>query len=95
MIIVDDAHHFFLVALFVLAGTLPLFIYRIIRGPHIFDRLIGLNGIATKSILFLIFAGALIGQTEMIIDICLGYGLINLVGALAIGKYFEVKGLEE
>lgn len=84
---------FILVSLFVLFLSVPAFLYRIIKGPNIFDRLIGLNGIATKSILFLLLLGCYMGHLEMIIDICLGYGLINLVGAVAIGKYLEKKGL--
>jgi len=72
-----------------------MYLYRIIRGPDVFDRLIGLNGIATKAVLFLVLFGAMEGQLDMLIDIGLGYGLLNLVGAVAVGKYLEKKGLQE
>jgi len=81
----------FLIALLCLCVLLPVYLYRAIAGPTVFDRLIGLNAIATKSILFLVLIGALTGQTGAFIDICLGYGLLNLVGALATGKFLEHK----
>jgi len=84
--------HFYLIAIFLLCALLPFYIFRAVRGPNVFDRLIGLNGIATKAVLLLILVGAQQGQIDMFIDIALGYGLLNLVGALAVGKYFERKG---
>ena len=74
---------------------IPISLYRAVKGPDLFNRLIGLNGIATKSILILIFAGAYTGQLDMFIDIGLSYGMLNLVGSVAIGKYLERKGIKE
>lgn len=81
------------IAVFILIALLPFFLYRAVRGPDVFDRLIGLNGIATKSILLLALIGAAMGELEMFLDISIGYGLLNLLGALAVGKYLEEKGL--
>ncbi|MBU3759114.1 MAG: pH regulation protein F [Candidatus Omnitrophica bacterium] len=81
-----------LAALAAILALFPVFLYRAAKGPTIFDRLIGLNGIASKSILLLVLIGAVTGHTGMFIDLSLGYGLLNLVGALAIGKYLESKG---
>jgi len=86
---------FWLGSLFALAALIPFYLYRAIAGPTVFDRLIGLNGIATKAILFLILIGVFNGQLDMFIDIGLGYGLLNLVSSLAVGKYLERKGLKE
>lgn len=83
---------FFLVTLFVLSALIPIYIFRVIKGPSVFDRLIGLNGIATKAILFIILIGAYLGQLDLLIDIGLGYALLNLVGGVAIGKYLEKRG---
>ena len=82
-------NHFYLFILFGLTALLPFYLYRAIRGPDVFDRLIGLNGITTKSILILVFIGAFVAQTDMFLDLSLGYGLLNLVGGLATGKYLE------
>jgi len=78
--------------MFFLCLLIPFYLYRILKGPTVFDRLIGLNGIATKAMVLLIFIGMFFHQTEMFVDIALGYGLLNLVSALAAGKYLETKG---
>lgn len=84
--------YFFMGCLIALSALIPVYLFRAVWGPTIFDRLIGLNGIATKAILFLVLIGAYDRQLDMFLDIGLGYGLINLVGAVAIGKYLEAKG---
>lgn len=71
---------------------LPMYLYRALKGPSVFDRLIGLNGITTKAVLILVFIGVVLDQTDMFMDIALGFGLLNLVGSLAVGKYLEKKG---
>lgn len=85
---------FFLITLAWLCALIPFYLYRAVKGPTVFDRLIGLNGIATKAILVLVFIGAVSGALEMLVDIALGYGLLNLVGAVAIGKYLEQRGMK-
>jgi multicomponent Na+:H+ antiporter subunit F len=69
------------------------YLYRVLRGPTIFDRVLGLNGISTKAIILLIVIGVYFERVDMFIDISTGYALLNLVGALAVAKYLEQKGL--
>lgn len=88
-------HTFFLISLYALCAVIPFFLYRIAAGPDVFDRLIGLNGISTKAVLLLVFIGVYTRQLDMFIDICIGFTLLNLVGAVAVGKYLEKKGLKE
>tara|TARA_B100000745_G_scaffold240341_1_gene162905 strand:+ start:115 stop:408 length:294 start_codon:yes stop_codon:yes gene_type:complete len=68
------------------------YLYRVLRGPTVFDRVLGLNGISTKVILLLLVIGTANGRVEMFVDIALGYALLNLVGSLAIAKYLEHQG---
>ncbi len=84
---------FFFVNVFIIASFLTVFLYRSVIGPTVFDRLIGLFGISISSIILLLMVGMLYGRLDMFIDIALGYGLLNLVGSLAIGKYLERRGL--
>lgn len=79
-----------LVLLAVLIGT---YLYRVLKGPTIFDRVLGLNGISTKAIILLVLIGSYFERVDMFIDIATGYALLNLVGALAVAKYLEQKGL--
>ena len=84
---------FFLGVLLVLAALIGAYLYRVLQGPTIFDRVLGLNGISTKAIILLIVMGIVFERVEMFIDISTGYALLNLVGALAVAKYLEQKGL--
>jgi multicomponent Na+:H+ antiporter subunit F len=83
---------FFEVLLFALVGIVFVYLYRVIRGPTVFDRVLGLNGIATKSIILLVAIGTVYGRVEMFVDISTGYALLNLVASLAIAKYLEGRG---
>ena len=84
---------FFLFVLLMLAGLIGAYLYRVLQGPTIFDRVLGLNGISTKAIILLIVIGIVYDRVEMFIDISTGYALLNIVGALAVSKYLEQKGL--
>ena len=81
---------FVMVSLTILIGA---YLYRVLQGPTIFDRLLGHNGISTKAIILLIVMGIYFDRVDMFIDISTGYALLNLVGALAVAKYLEEKGL--
>ena len=76
-----------------LAILIGAFLYRVLQGPTVFDRVLGLNGISTKSIILLVIMGTYFDRVDMFIDISTGYALLNLVGALAVAKYLEQKGL--
>ncbi len=84
---------FFLFVSLVLAALIGAYLFRVLKGPTIFDRVLGLNGISTKAIILLIVIGIVFERVEMFIDISTGYALLNLVGALAVAKYLEQKGL--
>ena len=82
-----------LCALVLLAVLIGAYLYRVLKGPTIFDRVLGLNGISTKAIILLVLLGSYFERVDMFIDIATGYALLNLVGALAVAKYLEQKGL--
>jgi multicomponent Na+:H+ antiporter subunit F len=84
---------FLLYVLVLLAILLGAYLYRVLQGPTIFDRVLGLNGISTKAIILLIVMGTYFERVDMFIDISTGYALLNLVGALAVTKYLERKGV--
>ena len=84
---------FFLWVLLVLAILIGAYLYRVLQGPTIYDRVLGLNGISTKAIILLVLIGLVFERVDMFVDIATGYALLNLVGALAVAKYLEQKGL--
>ena len=83
---------FFLTVVVSLAAITLVYLYRVVRGPTVFDRVLGLNGISTKAIMLLVIIGTLYERLGMFVDIAVGYALLNLVGTLAAAKYLEQKG---
>jgi len=86
----------------VLAATLAVVavamlasLYRVLRGPTVWDRLSGLALIGTKTIVLLLVLGALTGHEPEFVDITLAYTLIAYIGTLALAKYFELKQGDE
>lgn len=86
---------FFLFVLITLVALMVVYLYRVIRGPSVFDRVLGLNGISTKAIVLLVVIGTVFERVEMFVDISTGYALLNLVGALAIAKFLEDRGASQ
>jgi len=80
---------FFLIFLITITLLIGAYLYRVLRGPTIYDRVLGLNGISTKAIILLVVIGAYYERVDMFVDISTGYALLNLVGSLAIAKYLE------
>jgi multicomponent Na+:H+ antiporter subunit F len=78
--------------LILLAAGLSL--YRVVRGPSILDRVVGVNVIGTKTIAVIVLTGYLFERVEFFLDIAFVYALINFVGALALASYFERKGVD-
>ncbi|MGI9475229.1 MAG: monovalent cation/H+ antiporter complex subunit F [Hyphomicrobiaceae bacterium] len=68
--------------------ALSLAVIRAIAGPTVFDRVLAANTIGTLAILLLAVIGFLMGRPEWL-DIALVYGLLNLIGTLAVLKYFR------
>ncbi len=83
---------FFLSVFVVLAVIILIYLYRVVRGPTVFDRLLGLNGISSKAIMLLVIIGTIYERLSMFVDVAVGYALLNLVGVLAVSKYLEHRG---
>lgn len=83
---------FFQFLLFALTIIVFVYLYRVVKGPTVFDRVLGLNGIATKAIILLVAVGTVYQRVEMFVDISTGYALLNMVSALAVAKYLEGRG---
>ena len=78
----------FAVAAAAILITLALAIARAILGPTVFDRVLAGNSVGTLAILLLAVIGFLTGRPEFL-DIGLTYGVLNLIGTLAVLKFFR------
>jgi len=76
----------------ILALAMLLSLYRVLRGPSVFDRLIGLGLIGTKTIVLLLLVGTLRDGVGPFVDIALSYGLLGFLGSLALASAFEREG---
>ena len=72
-----------------LALMLVFPLYRMVRGPTIYDRLVGAAMMGTKTMVLLLLMGFAVGRADMYVDISIGYGLALLVGHLVTAKYLE------
>jgi multicomponent Na+:H+ antiporter subunit F len=68
--------------------ALALAIVRAIKGPTVFDRVLAGNTVGSLSIMLLAVFGFLTGRHEFL-DVGLTYGLLNLIGTLAVLKFFR------
>lgn len=70
----------------IVAVTLAL--VRAALGPSVFDRLQAANTIGTSAMLLLALFGFLNGRPEFL-DLALTYGLLNVIGVIAVLKFFR------
>ena len=70
--------------LFTLASSL----FRAIKGPTIFDRAQAVNTAGTIAVLLIAVYGFLSGRPDFL-DLAIIYGLLNIVGTIAILKFFR------
>lgn len=82
---------FFLICAILLTAIILIPIYRVVKGPTIFDRLVGVNAIATKTIVLICLIGYVYGRIDMFIDITLAYAILGFVGSIAIAKYMTTE----
>lgn len=68
--------------------TLALVVARALLGPTVFDRAQAGNTIGTIALLLLAVIGFLTGRPEFL-DLAITYGLLNLIGTIAVLKYFR------
>lgn len=66
-------------------------ILRIILGPTVWDRLLGLNLLSIK-ITILIVLYALFMDKIYLLDIALAYALLSIIGLFFIGRFVQRKG---
>lgn len=67
---------------------LALALARALGGPTLFDRIVAGNSIGVGAILLLAVFGFLTGRPEFL-DIGILYALLNVIGTLAVLKFFR------
>jgi multicomponent Na+:H+ antiporter subunit F len=83
-----------LAAAIALLVALGLALARAALGPSVFDRIQAANTVGTCAMVLLAVLGFLSGRPDFL-DLALVYGLLNVIGTVAILKFFRHGGLGE
>ncbi len=82
----------FAAAALALLATLALALVRAALGPTVFDRALAANLTGTTAMLLLAVMGFLGGRPDFL-DLALVYGLLNVIGTVAVLKFFQYGSL--
>ncbi len=72
----------------ILLAMFPV-LYRAAMGPLVIDRILSVNIVGTKTMLFLVITGTIFHRVDMFVDLAITYALLNFIGSLAAAKYFR------
>ncbi|MFN3607868.1 MAG: monovalent cation/H+ antiporter complex subunit F [Hyphomonas sp.] len=76
----------------VLIGMVLLLV-RVLIGPTLYDRILAVNVIGTKTVLVIGLLGYVMGRPDFL-DIAMIYTLINFVTTIAILKFFRYRSFQ-
>lgn len=82
----------FAAAALALLVTIALALVRAVLGPTVFDRAQAANTIGTCAVLLLAVIGFLTGRPDFL-DLAIVYGLLNVIGTIAVLKFFRYGNL--
>lgn len=80
----------FSVAAFAVLISMGLALIRALKGPTVFDIILVVTSIGTKTILLIAILGFLNDRPEFL-DLGLVYTMINFIGTIAVLKFIENK----
>lgn len=72
--------------------TMSLALVRALLGPSVYDRILALNMMGTKTVLLIAVSGFLMGRPDWL-DLALLYALISFIGLLAVLRFSKYGGL--
>lgn len=78
----------FLGAAIILTLLILVTLYRVVAGPTVLDRIVGITVVGAKTTVLLLLIGLLYNDVAMFIDIALAYALLNFMATLGATKFF-------
>jgi len=64
-------------------------LYRVVAGPTVIDRMLGMNVIGTKTTVLIVLVGIIDGRVDLFIDITLAYALLNFITTIAAARFYQ------
>lgn len=78
-------------ALLALMLTLPFALYRLVRGPTLPDRVVGLDLITSVAVAMAALYALVSGQTAFL-DVAIALALFAFLATLGLARYIEYRG---
>lgn len=72
--------------------TMALALWRAIKGPSVFDTIVGVNVFGTKTVLLIALIAYFSGNGDLV-DVALVYALINFLAVVAVLKLVRQRDL--
>ncbi len=85
-------NYYILVAGMGMCVLVLLCLYRVVFGPNVLNRAVGISAVGTKTLIILLFMGVIYDRVEMFVDISMVYALLNFLGTLVLAKYIKSTG---
>jgi len=82
-------HDFFVYLSVILTIIIFIPLYRVVKGPTVFDRMLGAAAIGAKTMVLICIIGVVYGRFDMFIDITLAYAILNFIAFIAVAKYIN------
>lgn len=80
----------FIVVTIAILVVMSLALLRALLGPTLYDRILAVNMVGTKTVLLLCVMSVVAGRGDMV-DIALVYALINFVGVIAVLRFLTAR----
>jgi len=86
---------FFLYCTAVLTVIIFIPLYRVVKGPTVFDQMLGAGAIGTKTMVLILAIGLVFNRFDMFVDITLAYAVLNFIGTIAVAKFLGTEAGKE
>lgn len=73
--------------------AIGLMLLRALLGPTLYDRVLAVNSIGTKTVLLLGTLGFLLGRPDFL-DLAIVYAMINFVATIAVLKFVRYRSFQ-
>ena len=80
-------HDYFIYLAVLLTVIIFIPLYRVVTGPKLMDRVLGVGAIGTKTMVLILIIGFIFDREDMFVDITLAYAVLNFIAVIAISKY--------
>lgn len=84
----------YVIAIAILMLSMGMLLFRAMRGPTAYDRILATNIFGTVTVLAIALLAGL-DDNAMLLDVALLYGLINFTATIALLRYFKYGSFDD